>query len=477
MTTLSQERGLLAVIAPRQNGPGGEDALARATALAACWSGPVSVILTGQQPDPEQIRGLPASVRLVAADATSRAALAEPGPGSAQAIERLLNIDSRRGRQLGMIYLMADAGLLAMLPLIADGPQRPPVQVELLADAGIPDSSQLWPWAEGVVLPDTERIYPLAATLPAVPVRAIPAGPHEAAVRGLSHLPAFGGPIRASVVLPARGGEDLVLRTLESVIEHTPELLEVIVVDDASPDNTLEVVGRRAHGDPRIRVVPNDAQRGFAATCNRGLARARGDVVLLLGADTVVTGGWSTRLISHLREYPRAGAVGARTNLAPNLQALPRIGYDPSTLEELGTFAERLARANDGIAMPVSQLCGICLAIPRRTLRLVGGFDPRFFPGSFEDEDWSLRLLSSRLIPYRAEDVFVHHEGATSLPLEADALEEIHQANWQRFKAKWGLPAELGLQQGYTPEQLPTGGYDRETLFIAPWQATHPVRS
>ncbi|MDQ7006596.1 MAG: glycosyltransferase family 2 protein [Acidobacteriota bacterium] len=477
MTTRSQERGLLAVIAPRLESASGAGAAARATALASCWSGPVSLVLTGEQQDPAEVRGLPASVRLVAADPATRAALAEPGPGTVPALDRLLGIDSRRGGQVEAIYLMADDTLLSLLPLVAEGPRRPPVQVELLAEAGIPDSRRLWPWAEGVVLPDTERLYPLAATTPALPVRAVPAGPHEAAVRGLSHLPALGGPTRATVVIPVRGGETRVLRTLDSVIEHTPELLEVIVVDDASPDGSLELLGRRAHDDPRIRVVSHDTQRGFAATCNHGLARARGDVVLLLGADTVVTRDWSTRLISHLREYPRAGAVGARTNLAPNFQALARVGYDPTTLEGLDTFARRLARANDGIAMPVSQLCGICLAIPRRTLRLVGGFDPRFFPGSFEDEDWSLRLLSSRLIPYRAEDVFVHHEGATSLPLESRGLDEIHKSNWQRFKAKWELPAELSLQQGYTPEQLPTGDYEREKLFIAPWQATHPVRS
>lgn len=472
MTTDTSERGLLALVAPSADA----DALGRAHSLAACWSGPLALIITGGLADPISADALPESVRVVAVDPVVADILQGDAPAETirETVSRLLETGNI-SRPVELIHLMADASLLRLLPALAESRGHPPVQLELLDEAGIPESAALWPWVEGIIVADTQRLYPLALGQPALPVRAVAPGAGEAAVRGLAHLPALGGPHRLTVVMPVRGGESRVLRSIEAVTSRTPELFELILVDDASPDQTLDLLAGRVHDDPRLRLLPHDRQRGFAATCNQGLALARGDTVVLLGADTVVTPGWSGRLLSHLENYPRAGAVGARLSQSPNSQTVPRLGYDPLSLEGLTEFSQKLATANDGIAMPVSGLCGICLAIPRRSLRLVGGFDPRFFPGGFEDEDWCLRLLSRRLIPYRAEDVFVHHEGATSLAFEELSLQEIHEEGWRRFKAKWGLPADLTIEAGYRAEQLPAGLRGREQLFIAPWLATQPV--
>jgi len=129
-----------------------------------------------------------------------------------------------------------------------------------------------------------------------------------------------------------------------SVTEHTTGLLEVILIDDASPDRTRPALERLAAKDSRVRLMVQDSQHGFAATCNRGLAAARGDVVVVLNADTVVTPGWSDRLIAHLDEKPKAGVAGPLSNRVAPPQQLDNVTYDQKSLLGLSDFSEKLAR-------------------------------------------------------------------------------------------------------------------------------------
>jgi GT2 family glycosyltransferase len=106
---------------------------------------------------------------------------------------------------------------------------------------------------------------------------------------------------------------------------------------------------------------------------------------------------------------------------------------------------------------------------------MVGGFDPIFFPGGFEDQDWCLRLRAAGWQAYRVDDVFVHHEGSLSLEYESQPVEEIHAHGWELFKEKWGLPIDRSLKDGFTLKELPIDGFDRGLHYIAPWKATEPV--
>jgi succinoglycan biosynthesis protein ExoO len=90
---------------------------------------------------------------------------------------------------------------------------------------------------------------------------------------------------RVSVVIPAYNAEDYLERALNSALAQTMADLEVIVVDDASTDATLEVANRVAARDPRVRVVRNEHNAGSAASRNRALSVARGEWIALLDAD------------------------------------------------------------------------------------------------------------------------------------------------------------------------------------------------
>ncbi len=469
----TEERGTLAVIAAEAEGEG--RALERAIELAQHWGGPVALVLTCD-PEPDEEVALPPNVEVVAAggDLARTLGHATEPLVLAGVAEALLKAATRRGR-LEQAYAIVGSGDVDMLPAFSSAAFPAAVEVELLDSAGLPEAAWLWEHADGVVLADDARLYQLASGQPALPVRVVPPGVEGEQPLWREH-PAFGARPRVSVVVPVHGAAAEVRRTADAVLACTPGLLELILVEDASPDATLAQLERVAAREPRVRLLVNREPCGFAASANRGLAAARGDLVVLLAPGAVVTPEWAARLRFHLLVQPRAGACGPVSNRVPGLQQLAPVDYDERSLEGLEAFAERTFRGSAAQARGVVRLSSTCLALARPALRRVGGFDPRFHgeggAGQYEDDDWCLRLIAAGLVPYCADDVFLHHEGPRGAAGRPDL-----DGNWSRFRTKWGLPADRPRERHYSPEELTTGPFRRQRDFIAPWVAVEPIRS
>lgn len=109
-----------------------------------------------------------------------------------------------------------------------------------------------------------------------------------------------------SVVIPARDAERTIREAVESVLHQADVPFELIVVDDGSTDRTLEIVSSIA--DPRLLVLPSPNQ-GVSAARNRGIARARGDIVAFLDADDAWRPGTLRAFVEALRRLPEASVV------------------------------------------------------------------------------------------------------------------------------------------------------------------------
>jgi GT2 family glycosyltransferase len=470
---LEREAGTLVVLTG-ELGDGTHTALRRAQVLARRWPGPVAIVALAGGVAERAAEVVSGRAQVIEAERVLGQAFAHGSPAYAQAASALLRM-ATGGSSLARIYARLAPEEWPVLQAFADAAAGAPVDLEIGPEAGVPEIAPLWTAADALVVADMDRRYPLSAGSPALPVRVVPDGDGDEAIGALAELPIFGGAERISVVIPVRGHGPLAVRLVESVLRHTAGLLEVILVDDASPDRALPLLERLAIEDVRVRLLVNRTQCGFAASVNRGLAAARGDVVVALNADTVVTPDWAAHLAAH-RTKPRCGAVGPLSNRAAWPQRLDGVTYDQTTLSGLASFAEALARGRCGQATPCVRLTGLCLMIPRPTLRRIGGFDPRFFPGGFEDDDWGVRLLSAGLVPYRADDAFIHHEGAQSFALEPRGHAAILETNWRRFKDKWDLSPVRGERDGWQPSEV-CGAYDRARHFIAPWLAQEPVEA
>lgn len=88
-----------------------------------------------------------------------------------------------------------------------------------------------------------------------------------------------------SVIMPVRNAEAYLAEAVLSILEQSWQNLELIIVDDGSTDNSLDVI--RGFSDPRIRLLKNGRHPGISAATNTGIADSRGDYIALMDADDI----------------------------------------------------------------------------------------------------------------------------------------------------------------------------------------------
>jgi glycosyltransferase involved in cell wall biosynthesis len=121
----------------------------------------------------------------------------------------------------------------------------------------------------------------------------------------LGFLPGPGIPGLVSIVIPTFNRAHFIAATIESALAQTYSHHEVIVVDDASTDNTAEVVG--AFSDRRIQYLARESNGGFSLARNLGLSRAKGEFIAFLDSDDV----WLPwKLGAQIRLFQRHPEVG-----------------------------------------------------------------------------------------------------------------------------------------------------------------------
>lgn len=107
--------------------------------------------------------------------------------------------------------------------------------------------------------------------------------------------------VEATVLIAAWKAEDFLHRSVSSALAQDSVELEVVIVDDASPDRTAAVAAELARDDPRVRVLSLPRNSGPAAARNAGIEVARGSWIAVLDADDAMTPGRLAAMIRHAR--------------------------------------------------------------------------------------------------------------------------------------------------------------------------------
>ena len=228
---------------------------------------------------------------------------------------------------------------------------------------------------------------------------------------------------------------------------------EVIVADNASDDGTVEMVAREF---PGVVCLANEQNLGFAAATNQAMARACGEVLLMLNPDTEVQPGALEYLVSFVRSHPWMAAAGPRIvgpagELQPTCHPFPTVGQ--TLIAQLGLHrlfpGTRLFGGYDMTwwdhAEPrrVDWVSGACLAVSRAAWEEVGPLDAGYFMYS-EEVDWCYRLAQAGLeCWYLPEAEVVHHEAASWGAASRERILASHRANFRFFGKHYGAGAEL----------------------------------
>lgn len=269
------------------------------------------------------------------------------------------------------------------------------------------------------------------------PARATPLVPAQLEAELSAVAPAAGtarGPL-VSIVVPTFNNLEVTRLSLESLRKLTGyEPFEVIVVDNASSDGTRDWL--RANAERlELRVLLNAENRGFAAASNQGAREARGDVLVFLNNDVIVTPGWLARLVEVLDERRWAGLAGPVTNAIGNEA---RVGGSYTTLEELLAHAAAIAARERGKLLDARSLAFFCVAMRRGTWETVGELDERFGLGLFEDDDYAIRVRRAGMRNVIVRDAFVHHwHEASFRRLPSAEYVALYERNRALFREKW----------------------------------------
>jgi GT2 family glycosyltransferase len=199
---------------------------------------------------------------------------------------------------------------------------------------------------------------------------------------------------------------DLSRRCLESVFSRTEwPNFEVIVVDNASTDGTSAYLADAQREFPTLHVVLNASDEGFAAASNVGLTRASGEILVLLSSETVVSRGWLSALVRHLRRDSWLGMVGPVSNVASDRVGL-RVGY--RNIAHMHSWAARFVREHDGQSFDMTTLGMPCMAFRREVFERVGPLDEPFRLASPEGDRYAQRVREAGYGIRCVRDAFVH---------------------------------------------------------------------
>ena len=253
-----------------------------------------------------------------------------------------------------------------------------------------------------------------------------------------------------SVIIPVFNKWALTRNCLAALREHSPAGIEVIVVDNASTDETagaLEPLGRELFGDGFL-AIRNRENINFGPACNLGAKAATAPLVFFLNNDTIPTPGWLAPLLAGL-DKPGTGAVG------------PLLLYENRTVQHLGIAFSTTGISHLYAGFPESHpavgrkrklqaITGAAMLLSKELFFATGAFHEGYRNG-FEDVDLCVQLRNAgHSLQCVRDSIIFHLEGQS----EGRGTDERHNAALLSERCKEFFHPDLhhhGMRDGFTP--------------------------
>lgn len=268
--------------------------------------------------------------------------------------------------------------------------------------------------------------------------------------------PSASGPV-LSVIIVTWNAKRYALECLESLHAHRSGLeVEVIVVDNASSDGTLQAIRSQF---PGVKLIENESNFGFARANNIGIAVSRGKYVCLVNSDVLIPPGCFDNIVEFMERNPDIGLLGPKMlspggGIGASVMRLPTVWNTLCCAFGFHTIFPR-SKLLGGFEMKgypydaiddVEVLTGWFWVVPRVALTQVGGLDEQFFIYG-EDIDWCHRFRAAgwRVVFYPAAEA-LHYGAASSAEAPTRFYVEMRRANLQYFRKHHAWLAVAGYR-------------------------------
>lgn len=225
---------------------------------------------------------------------------------------------------------------------------------------------------------------------------------------------------KTAIVILNWNGVKMLTRFLPNVLDYSRDEATVYVADNASTDNSIEILKKHF---PEVKIIVLEKNWGFAEGYNKALEQINAEYYVLLNSDVEVPHHWLTPLIEFMDNHPEAAACQPKLLSESNRDAFEYAGACGGFIDRYGyPFCRgrmfNTVENDDGqydYATEVLWATGACMVIRAADFKQQGGFDARFFAHSEEiDLCWRLRLSGRKI--YCIPDSFVYHIGGGTLP-------------------------------------------------------------
>ncbi len=223
-----------------------------------------------------------------------------------------------------------------------------------------------------------------------------------------------------SIVILNYNGVKYLQDFLPSVLSTQYENFEVVVADNGSTDNSLEVVQNKF---PAVKIIKNDTNEGFAGGYNWALKKVHADYYVLLNSDVAVTPNWITPMVDLMESNHLIGACQPKLLSYREQDVFEYAGASGGWIDTLGypfsrgrvfDICEKDQHQYDQAA-PIFWASGAAFMIRSSLFHALNGFDSSFFAHQEEiDLCWRLQLAGHQL--YACPASVVYHVGAGTLP-------------------------------------------------------------
>ncbi len=208
----------------------------------------------------------------------------------------------------------------------------------------------------------------------------------------------------------------------------------MIVVDDTSCDETMVQLAT-IQG---LTLLRNDAKLGLIESSNRGAAFGRGEYLVFLDNNAVVTEGWLEALERTFRAIPGTGLAGAKL-IYPNgrLQEAGSVIWRDASGWSYGRFDDA-GHPSYNFTREVDYCSRVCLMVRRALFRELGGFDSHYSPVHYEDTDLAFKIRhAGHKVVYQPLARIVNHQRQTSVKSLGSGAKSYRLVNQERFRQRW----------------------------------------